>query len=233
MAEPIRPRPEERREMPEEHREPREVTGIERRGYERPVERPVERPAERVVQREPEMYPGAAGFERMDLVRWGPIVAGLVTTFATFLLLSVLGLAIGISGVEPGAPAPTAAEVATPSAIWAAVSMIIALFLGGYVASRTAGISGSFVAAINGAMVWATWLTLLLIIAALGAVGVIGGAALTIPGITPGAVQAATSALWWTFIALLVGLAAAIAGGLVGRHAAPEPGQYEERFGQR
>lgn len=216
MAEPVR-RPEEQREVTGiERREPtaREPVGAERREF-------------GVMRREPEVVTGPAAFEIPDLVRWGPIFAGLVTAFSTWMLLNLLGLAIGLGGVQPGAP-PTPEQAVTPSALWTALSLLIGLFIGGYIASRTAGIAGPFVSAVNGAMVWASWLTLLLILAALSAAGVITPGAPGAPGlaVTPGLISALAGAAWGSFIALLLGLGAAILGGIVGRHAAPEPEEY-------
>lgn len=218
MAEPVRPRPEE----------PRDVTGIERREQMAREAVGAERREIGVMRREPEAGVAPAAFEIPDLVRWGPILAGLVTAFSTWMLLNLLGLAIGIGGVQPGAP-PTPAEAITPSALWTALSLLIGLFVGGYIASRTAGITGGFVSAVNGAMVWASWLTLLLILTALTAAGVIAApGAPAAPGftITPGLISALAGAAWGSFIALLLGLVAAILGGIVGRHPAPEPEEF-------
>src|SRR5829696_6988774 len=39
-----------------------------------------------------------------DLVRWGPVFAGLVVAFTLFLLLSVIMVAIGVQGIRVGDP---------------------------------------------------------------------------------------------------------------------------------
>jgi hypothetical protein len=92
-------------------------------------------------------------------VQWGPIIAGLLTTIATMLILSVLGLAIGTSAFEPRDSGDTIGKAA---AIWGAVSAIIAFFLGGWVAAKTAAVGGGFSGLMQGLMVGATALALIL-----------------------------------------------------------------------
>jgi len=179
-----------------------------------------------------------------DRVRWGPILAGLFATLATLLLLSLLGVAVGLTAAtgDPNGGAVAATDKAnnygTGAAIWAAVSAIIAFFIGGYVAAHTAGIRGKDNGWINGAMVWAIALPLLLWFASSGASGFLNAIGFNLHGFTntisntvnnpstnpvntdPAAVQRATEAArngaWGALLALLLGLAAASLGGFVG-----------------
>jgi len=95
-------------------------------------------------------------------VQWGPIIAGLATAIATFLLLTVLGLALGASVLDP---ANSAGEIGTWAAIWGAISAIASFLLGGWVAAKTAAVDGPFAGLMNGFLVGAagllllTWLT--------------------------------------------------------------------------
>src|SRR5215203_1323948 len=52
-----------------------------------------------VVTGVPAMEVDVAGVPMRDRIRWGPIVAGVVTAFAVLLFLSVLGLALGFSAL--------------------------------------------------------------------------------------------------------------------------------------
>jgi hypothetical protein len=92
-------------------------------------------------------------------VQWGPIMAGLLTTIATMLVLTVLGLAIGTAAFEPRDSGET---IGTAAAIWGGISAIIAFFLGGWVAAKTAAIDGGFSGLMQGLMVGATALALIL-----------------------------------------------------------------------
>ena len=97
-------------------------------------------------------------------VSWGAIAAGAVVALAVGLLLSALGTAMGltISGRidEQG--------LRTGAGIWAVVSLLIALFVGGCVASRcTVGETKSEAMA-YGVLVWGVVVALMLWLAAVG-----------------------------------------------------------------
>src|SRR5437763_262576 len=100
--------------------------------------------------------PKALNFGR-DRVRWGPIVAGLVTALTTMVALSLLGAAIGLTAMNAGTaaiqggPPPDAGRNA---AIWGAISAIIAFLWGGYVAGRSSAVFDRTWGALNGALVF-------------------------------------------------------------------------------
>ena len=114
---------------------------------------------------------------RSDRVRWGAIWGGLLATLTIFLLLSLLGLAIGLTSVHAG----TAASGAIPgdtgrnSAIWLAVSGIIAFLIGGYMAGKTAAVFDRTWGALNGAMIFFLALPLIVWMASVGAGANLGG----------------------------------------------------------
>lgn len=175
-----------------------------------------------------------------DKVRWGPILAGLVSALSTLLVLEVLGVAVGLTAAagDPNATATNANNVAnnygTGAAIWAAVSALIAFFLGGYIAGRTTAARNEGKGWLNGALVWAVALPLLLWLAGSGASGFLNAIGFNLNGFfntinpsnpasptnNPGTVQNATEAArngaWWTLLALLLGLLAASLGGFLG-----------------
>src|SRR3954447_6819783 len=66
-----------------------------------------------------------------DSVRWGPIVAGLVTALTTFLLLSLLAVGIGITAVDPANGATDTTTLGIGSAITGAVIGLVSFFIGG------------------------------------------------------------------------------------------------------
>jgi len=171
-----------------------------------------------------------------DRVQWGPILAGVLTTIATLLLLTVLGLAIGASAFEPR---DSGESIGTSAAIWGGLSAIIAFFLGGYVAAKTAAVGGPGSGLINGLMVGAAILTLLLWLTGSGIASIIGSLGSNIGDIAnvaqsdPQAQQQAQQAqqvdanaafenvrdsAWGTFVGLLLPLIAAALGGLLGHN---------------
>ena len=69
-------------------------------------------------------------------ISWGALLAGLFVTLAVFVLLSSLGLAIGVSTADQF----NGDTIGTAAGIWAVATTLIAFFCGGCVVSRfTAG----------------------------------------------------------------------------------------------
>lgn len=117
-------------------------------------------------------------------VSWGAVFAGVMIVLAIQLLLSMLGLGIGLGTINPAAGStPNASSLGIGAAAWWGVSYLIALVAGGYVAARLAPSRLSFDGALHGLVTWAfaLLLTFYLLTTALG--GVIGGAFL---GVYPG-----------------------------------------------
>lgn len=110
--------------------------------------------------------------EPRDRIRWGPIVAGLVSAIAAMLVLSVLGLAIGLSALKDRADG---SDIASSAAIWSAVSALISFFIGGWVAGRTSAVRKGELGLLNGLMVGAAALTLLLYLTGSGVGNLVGG----------------------------------------------------------
>jgi hypothetical protein len=164
--------------------------------------------------------------EIKDLVRWGPIVAGFATSIAILIMMAVLGGAIGLTASNQGAGAQQ--NSGTFGIVWAAASLIIAFFAGGWLASRTAGPGGRMSALVNSGLVWAFALMFALVVAGLG-VASLSGTITAITGLTVRALQVQVpaeqtiAATWGTLGALVIGLASALAGGLVGQHTESEP----------
>jgi hypothetical protein len=120
--------------------------------------------------------PEAYNLDR-DRVRWGPIIAGLVTALTTLLALTILGLAIGLTAVDAER---AAREGGVPlrsgiiPAIWGALSTLLAFFLGGLVAGRTAAVFDRKWGGLNGMLVFLLAVPLTLFLATAGIGGLIG-----------------------------------------------------------
>ncbi|MBW3637865.1 MAG: hypothetical protein KY445_15590 [Armatimonadetes bacterium] len=114
--------------------------------------------------------PAALNFTR-DQIRWGPVIAGLVTALTTMLLLNLLGVALGLTSANFAAAARqnnVPANAGQYAAIWAAVSAAIAFFIGGCVAGKTAAVFSRGAGALNGAMVFLLAVPVTLWLASLG-----------------------------------------------------------------
>ena len=84
-------------------------------------------------------------------ISWGGIWAGVLTVMGTLLFLSTLGLAIGVSTVNPGST--EASTVGVAAAVWSGLSLLIALFVGGMAATRLGLVFDKAAGAFEGALV--------------------------------------------------------------------------------
>lgn len=120
-----------------------------------PVERierePVHREHHETARRQVPDYLGDAFRSR---VSWGAIVAGTIVGVATLMLLSLLGMAIGMSALDFGPGESGFQGFSTGAGVWLVVSQLIALAVGGFVAGRLAAIPKTTSAALHGAAVW-------------------------------------------------------------------------------
>ena len=115
---------------------------------------------------------------RGDRVYGGPIVAGFLTALTTMALLSLLGLATGLTAINAGEAATQGAPVAQTSMnslIWAAFSAIVAFLLGGFVTGQTAGTYHRGWGMLNGMMVFMLTLPVSLWFATVGLGAIVGG----------------------------------------------------------
>ncbi len=104
---------------------------------------------------------------------WSAVFAGLAVALGVQLALSVLGLGIGAGTIDPAAhQGPSANGLGIGAGIWFLVTTLLAIFAGGWVAGRLAGMPRQLDAALHGVVVWAitTIATLWLLTTALGAV---------------------------------------------------------------
>jgi hypothetical protein len=112
---------------------------------------------------------------------WGAILAGVVISLITQLLLNLLGVALGAASLAPlSGAAPSAASVSTGAGIWFALSSILAALAGGYAAGKFSGTQNESNAGWHGLTAWALTtllLSYLLSSAAGGLLGGLGGAA--------------------------------------------------------
>jgi hypothetical protein len=187
--------------------------------------------------------PEALNFTR-DRVRWGPIVAGLATALTSLLMLSLLGLAIGLTVVNAG---DAAAQGGAPdglgrnSAIWGAISGLIAFLVGGWVAGRSAAVFDRGWGALNGALVFLIavpvilWLASMGLGTVLGSLGSFAGSVNPDPGTAQNVAEQARQAAqntqpvdvaraagnarntaWGTLLGMVLALGASSVGGMLG-----------------
>jgi len=99
-------------------------------------------------------------------VSWGGVWGGVLVAIGLLLLLSVLGVAIGVTVVDPGDT--QAGTVGTGIGVWGGVSLLIALFVGGLVSTRIGAIFDRTTGFFEGALVWAVSVLLMIYLATTG-----------------------------------------------------------------
>lgn len=190
----------------------------------------------------PYPYAGEAARTWADtIVRWNPVWVGFIVGMATYLLLNVLAVAIAISSAEVGTASEVSRDILQTAGIWSAISALIALFVGGYLAGRL----GTFTAPrswfMQGTVLWSLFLVVMLLLSALGFTGLVSGVAgmlnIQAPAAAPGAaadaavpaaaLSDAARTAWWAFVGLLISWAAALIGAAVG-HKTAHPEAVEE-----
>lgn len=119
-------------------------------------------------------------------VRWGAVFAGFVIALVTQMLLTVLGLAVGLTAVDPRQGAP-GSELGWGAAVWGVVSLLCSLFVGGYVAGRLAGVFRKGDGAMNGVLVWALLLLATVWLVSSGVGSLLSGAFSVVAGVTQAA----------------------------------------------
>ncbi|MEH2249160.1 hypothetical protein [Nostoc sp.] len=176
--------------------------------------------------------------EYHDLVRWGPIISGLLVSLATQLILSAIIGAVAAGTVEgSGAPRSIAPNAAGNAGLWSTIALLISLFTGGWVTARACGPMNRNTALLNGAILWATTLAVSSWLLASGVSGAFGVAAsnagavinqvqqqggVNVPQANISAQQARDAAanlrsgLWWFVFGSLLGLIASMIGAVTG-----------------
>jgi hypothetical protein len=117
-------------------------------------------------------------------ISWGAIFASLAVGISVMLLLTLAGVAIGVTVIEPGLDSPRAITVG--AAIWQTASMLVAALIGGYVAARLSGLRRTGDGVLHGAVSWGAT-TLLYAALALTALGTLTAGMFGLAG--PGTAQ--------------------------------------------
>ena len=91
-----------------------------------------------------------------SLVSWGSVFAGAVIAVVIGVMLNILGVAFGVTALEPGDPSgASAGDLTVGAGIWLLLSTVVGLVVGGYVAARAATDPDHHEGALHGAAVWA------------------------------------------------------------------------------
>ena len=130
----------------------------------------------------------------MKRISWSAVFAGVLVAIVTQMLLTLLGLGVGLGTIDPVEEQNPTAGLGTGSAIWYVVSSLLSLFTGGWVAGRLASAPRLFDGVIHGVLTWClvTLLTIYFLTTTIGSI--IGGAGRLVGGIARTAGSAVSSA---------------------------------------
>lgn len=126
----------------------------------------------------------------LSRVSWGAIFAGVVVALVVQVLLTMLGLGIGIATLDPGTgDNPAASTFSIGAGIWYVLSGVVAAYVGGYIAARMSGEAQVTSGALHGLTSWAvaTLLVLYFLTSTVGAI--VGGAFAGLSSIVGGVSQ--------------------------------------------
>jgi hypothetical protein len=153
--------------------------------------------------------PGSTDVARSDLISWSSIVAGVLSAFAIFVLLSALSVAAGLE-----ADPPKFGEQV--GGILTGIFGVVAFAAGGFIAAWTARVDERDSAIMHGFLVWALFVVLLLALIAMG----LGTALGSVGNLFSGAFEAPdeealSNAAWGSVFALAIAVASTILGALL------------------
>jgi hypothetical protein len=95
-----------------------------------------------------------AGAALLSKISWGAVLAGVIVSLVTMLVLNLLGIGIGLASINPVTEASPFSGVGTGAIIWYILSNLIAIFAGGYTAARLSGIPIPVISTFHGILSW-------------------------------------------------------------------------------
>jgi len=112
-------------------------------------------------------------------ISWGGVFGGVLAGIGALMLLSSLGLAIGISATDPVDPNGQALGIG--AAVWTGLTLLISLFLAGWASTRLSMLWERTTAMFEGVLVWVLSLVLILYLTASG-IGLVANGAFNLIG---------------------------------------------------
>src|SRR5262245_32892631 len=127
---------------------------------------------------------------------WGSVLAGSVVAGASMILLSLLGVAFGASGLRfTQTTASDMAGYGLGAGIWSAVNLILSMGFGAYVAARLSGTHSHLDAELHGITVWAVAILMMTVLLAQAVGSIVGTVASTAGTAAGSAVGTATTSV--------------------------------------
>ena len=94
-----------------------------------------------------------ARLDRPVRLEWSALFAGTLMGWGVLLVLSLIGMVLGLSVIDPFTARPVTSN--SGAALWGAVSAIVSSFIGGFAVVRLAGDRRRGVSLVHGTVSWA------------------------------------------------------------------------------
>jgi hypothetical protein len=109
---------------------------------------------------------------KVSRVSWAAVFGGTLIMLITLMLLSLLGIGIGIGSINPMEEARPLQGLGTGALIWWVISNIIAVFAGAYTAAKLTNLSYKYSGLLHGILTWSlyTLISFLLMTSAIGGI---------------------------------------------------------------
>ncbi|MBA2483791.1 MAG: hypothetical protein H0V39_05105 [Nitrosomonas sp.] len=114
-----------------------------------------------------------ADVNRLSLISWGSVLAGLVFCVALSWLLYLLGLAIGVSVTDATDAEAIGSGLGIGAVIWIMLSSLLVFFLGAMLTARLSGKYDITTGMLHGVTLWGVVTTLMLVLGVAGINGLL------------------------------------------------------------
>lgn len=131
-----------------------------------------------VMERKPLVGDLGAAYERLYHppllnLRWTAVLGGLAVGIAMNMFLLLIGAALGLAAFSAGASADERGLVIAAS-VWDTACMVIAAFIGGYIAARGSGMRRTPDGIMHGLLAWSAAMLIVIMLATSAAGGMVG-----------------------------------------------------------
>lgn len=116
---------------------------------------------------------------RVSRVSWAAVFGGTLIMLITLMLLSLLGIGIGIGSFNPVEEARPLEGIGTGALVWWVISNILAVFAGAFTAAKLTNLSYKYSGILHGILTWSlyTIISFVIMTSAVGAIlSGVGGA---------------------------------------------------------
>jgi hypothetical protein len=119
------------------------------------------------------------GETRVSRVSWAAVFGGTLIMLITLMLLSLLGIGIGIGSINPLEEAQPLQGIGTGALIWWVISNLLAVFAGAFTAAKLTNLSYKYSGVLHGILSWSlyTLISFIIMTSTVGAIiSGVGGA---------------------------------------------------------